>query len=35
MITFLVEILELPNLDHMTISTAKFESRDKGLLVML
>ena len=33
MITSLVEMLELPNVGHMTISTTQFESRDKVLLV--
>ena len=33
MITSLIEILELPNFGHMTISTTQFESRDKILFV--
>ena len=33
MITSLIEMLELPNFDHMTTSTIKFKSRDKNLLV--
>ena len=33
MITFLIEMLELPNFGHMTKSTIWFKSRDKVLLV--
>ena len=34
MITFLIEMLELPNFDHMTTSRKYFESDDKIWLVM-
>ena len=33
MTTSLVEMLELPNFDHMATTTTKFKSRDKILLV--
>ena len=33
MITSLIELLELPNFGHMTISTIKFKSCDKILLM--
>ena len=33
MITFLMEMLELPNFGQMKISKISFESRDKVLLV--
>ena len=33
MITSLIELLESPNFGHMTISTIKFESCDKILLM--
>ena len=32
MITSLKEMLELPNVGHMTTSTIQFESHDKNLL---
>ena len=31
MITCLIEMLELPNFDHMTTSTIKFESNSQEL----
>ena len=33
MITTFIEMLELPNFDHMTTFTIKFELRDKILLL--
>ena len=33
MITFLIEMLELPNFGHMITSIIELESRDKNLLV--
>ena len=33
MITSLIEMLELPNLGHMTTSTINLESREKILLM--
>ena len=33
MITSLIEMLELPNFGHMTISKIQFESLDKVMLV--
>ena len=33
MITSVIEMVELPNFDHMNTSTISFESRDKILLV--
>ena len=33
MITSLIEMLELPNFDHITKSTILFEARDKNLLL--
>ena len=33
MITSLIEMLELPNFGHITISTTQFDSRDNILLV--
>ena len=32
MITSPIEMLELPNLDHMTTSTMQFESNDKNFV---
>ena len=34
MITYLIEILQLPTFGHMTTSTVLFTSRDKVLLMM-
>ena len=34
MITYLIEMLELPTFGHMTTYRIKFESSDKILLVM-
>ena len=33
MITYLIEMLELPQFGHMTTSTIQFDSRDKILLM--
>ena len=32
MITFLIEMLQLPNFGHMTTSTIQFESRDENFV---
>ena len=34
-LTSLIEMLQLPNFDHMTTSTIKFDLQDKILLVTL